>query len=72
MYTPRFALVDLAMSGALESVAKLLEWILTYDVGCSYIAGILARWKEWKLPPDLYEVVQRLRILLPPPVHLRS
>ncbi|KAI0716590.1 hypothetical protein C8Q76DRAFT_616444, partial [Earliella scabrosa] len=61
----QFALVDLAMSGALESVSKLLEWILTYDVGCSYIAGILSRWKEWNLPPDLYDVVQRLRILLP-------
>ncbi|KAI0703979.1 hypothetical protein C8Q76DRAFT_572048, partial [Earliella scabrosa] len=61
----QFALVDLALSGALESVSTLLEWILTYDVGCSYIANILTRWQEWKLPPDLIPVVQRLRILLP-------
>ncbi|RPD67426.1 hypothetical protein L227DRAFT_486469, partial [Lentinus tigrinus ALCF2SS1-6] len=61
----QFALLDLALSGALENKDTLMEWLLTYDVGCEYIANILKRWKDWNLPPDLIDVVRRLWILLP-------
>ncbi len=61
----RFLLVDLALSGALECLKSLLEWLMTYDVGCSYLKNILVRWKEGKLPHHLEPIVKRLRVLLP-------
>ncbi|KAI1783516.1 hypothetical protein LXA43DRAFT_903418 [Ganoderma leucocontextum] len=60
-----FPLLDLAMSGALETAEDLLEWLLTYDVGCQYIANLLDRWKEWGLPEKYLPIVEKLRILLP-------
>lgn len=53
------------MSGAAESAERLRQWLLTYDVGCQYIAELLERWKHWKLPPSLLALVERLQILLP-------
>ena len=61
----RFPLLDLAMSGALETAEDLEEWLLTYDVGCQYIAHLLERWKEWDLPDKYIPIVEKLRILLP-------
>ena len=62
---PRYPLLDLALAGALETAEDLLEWLLTYDVGCQYIANLLDRWKEWNLPEKFLHVVENLRILLP-------
>lgn len=53
------------MSGALETAEDLEEWLLTYDVGCQYIAHLLERWKEWKLPEKYIPIVEKLQILLP-------
>ena len=61
----RYPLLDLALSGALETAEDLEEWLLTYDVGCQYIAHLLERWKEWNLPEKYIPIVEKLRILLP-------
>ena len=65
MISTRFPIVDLAVSGALEGSEDLVEHVLTYDVGCEYIAKILARWDQWKLPPEQKKIIEELKILLP-------
>ena len=64
-FLPRFILVQLALSGALEGTQQLRQWLLTYDVGCELIANMLERWKEWELPPELLPIIERLKVLLP-------
>ena len=59
MISTRFPIVDLAVSGALEGSEDLVEHVLTYDVGCEYIAKILARWDQWKLPPEQKKISAR-------------
>ncbi|KAI0702154.1 hypothetical protein C8Q76DRAFT_633263 [Earliella scabrosa] len=61
----RFMLLDLALSGALESARALHEFLLTYDVGCSYVKNLLARWDKYKLPPHLRDIIQKMKVLLP-------
>ncbi|RDX39433.1 hypothetical protein OH76DRAFT_1367526 [Lentinus brumalis] len=61
----QFLLMDLAMSGALECLKSLVQWMMTYDVACSYLKNILIRWKEGNLPADLRPVVEKLQVLLP-------
>ena len=56
-YQFRFMLLDLALSGALESARALHEFLLTYDVGCSYVKNLLARWDKYKLPPHLRDII---------------
>lgn len=58
-------MVDLAISGALEGTEQLLEWLITYDVGCQLLVNMLARWREWDLPPSLIPIIERLQVLLP-------
>ena len=53
------------MSGALEGTEELIEWLLTYDVGCQYLANIQTRWEEWGLPDHLRPLIGELQILLP-------
>ena len=65
MFLPRFILVQLALSGALEGTQQLRQWLLTYNVGCELIANVLERWKEWELPPGLLPIIERLKVLLP-------
>ena len=64
-YQFRFMLLDLALSGALESARALHEFLLTYDVGCSYVKNLLARWDKYKLPPHLRDIIQKMKVLLP-------
>ena len=53
------------MCGATECAAKLLEWLLSYDVGCTYVANLLSRWEEWSLPPELRKIIESMKVLLP-------
>ena len=53
------------MSGALETTEDLEEWLLTYNVGCQYIAHLLERWKDWDLPEKYTPILEKLQILLP-------
>ena len=57
--------MDLALSGALECLRNLDAWMFTYNVACSYLKGILERWKKGGLPPYLRPVVEKLQVLLP-------
>ncbi|EJF55278.1 hypothetical protein DICSQDRAFT_74779, partial [Dichomitus squalens LYAD-421 SS1] len=61
----QFHLVDLAMCGAFESAYKLLEHLLSYDVGCTYLVGLMNRWDEWNLPLEMRKVLACMKILLP-------
>ena len=65
MVSYRFPLLDLVMSGALETVEDLLEWLLTYNVGCQYIAKLFNQWQEWGLPKQYLPIIKKLQILLP-------
>ena len=58
VFLPRFILVQIALSGALEGTQQLRQWLLTYDVGCELIANMLERWKEWELPPELLPIIE--------------
>lgn len=53
------------MSGALENAKKLKEWLLSYDVGCTYLINLVKRWDEWNLPPELRKIVEAIKVLLP-------
>ena len=53
------------MCGATECALKLFEWLLSYDVGCTYLANLLSRWEEWDLPLELRRIVEAMKVLLP-------
>ncbi|KAI1784608.1 hypothetical protein LXA43DRAFT_901280, partial [Ganoderma leucocontextum] len=61
----QFHLIDLAMFGAVECAMKLLEWLLSYNVGCTYLANMLSQWEEWDLPPEMRRIVESIKTLLP-------
>ena len=61
----RFHLVDLAMCSALKCALRLLEWLLSYDVGCTFLANMLSWWEEWDLPLEMCKIVECIKVLLP-------
>ncbi|TBU21409.1 hypothetical protein BD311DRAFT_743616 [Dichomitus squalens] len=56
---------NLAMCGAFESTYKLLEHLLSYYVGCTYLVGLMNRWDKWNLPLEMRKVLACMKILLP-------